>query len=142
MIHLEPFGQQSVLRRDHVVVGVTRKSRAQAAAGLRRLAVADAIGQDDEILRRVEHLPGAEEPASELVRQKARARAPRAVQDENGVARDARSVALQLAYRAVMQLQFGQRLSAVEFEIADDEIALDRSRIIRRTRRVLRLRGG
>src|SRR5262245_22785268 len=41
-----------------------------------------------------------------------------------------------------MQLQFGQRLATVEFEIAEDEIALDRLGVIRRARRVLRLSEG
>jgi hypothetical protein len=70
--------------------------------------------------------PGPKRRAAELFGEKSRAGTARPVQDQNGVARRARSVAFRLADRAVMEFQFGQRFAAVEFEVADDEIALGR----------------
>ena len=61
MIHAEAFGEQPMFRLDHVAIAVVRKSRVQAVARLARLAVADAVGQDDEEAADVEQLIRAEE---------------------------------------------------------------------------------
>ena len=59
-----------MLRAHHVVVGVLRKPRVQAVARLARLAVADAVRQDDEISRGVEQLARPEQLAAEGLREK------------------------------------------------------------------------
>ena len=57
MIDAEALAEQLVVRGDHVVVVVLRKMRVQSVAGLRGLSVADAVGKDDEVARRVQKLP-------------------------------------------------------------------------------------
>jgi hypothetical protein len=89
VIHPEALGEQPVLRIHHVVVAIAREFRAQAIAGLRRLAVADAVGHHDEVLVRVQDLPGAEQFAGEFGADELRTTAARAVSDEHGVAHDA-----------------------------------------------------
>src|SRR5947209_10689619 len=130
MVNVELLGEQTVLRRDHVVVGVTREARAQAVGGFARLAVADAVRQDDEEARRVEELPRPEEHARELRREELCARAARPVHDEDGVADDASLVARGSPNRRVVQFQFRQALAASEMKVADDEITLDGRRIV------------
>ena len=128
MVDLEAVDQHGVLRADHVVVGVFRKARVQAVARLARLSVADAVGQDDEVARRVEHLPCAEQLAAEGLRQERAAGAAGAVQDHHRVPHDAGRVALRRADRPVVQVQRWERFAGPEPEIADDEIAFDRGR--------------
>ena len=89
VIHAEAFGEQAVLRLDHVGVAVVRELRAQPVAGLGGFAVADAVGQHDEVLRRVERLARAEQLARELRPQELRAAAAGAVADEHRIAHDA-----------------------------------------------------
>ena len=60
-----PSVTQPMLGLDHVDVAVARELRAQPVARLARLAVADVVGQDDEVLRGVERLPGPEQLAGE-----------------------------------------------------------------------------
>ena len=71
MVHLEPFGEERVMRSHHVVVRVLREARVQAVARLARLAVPDAVGQDDEVSRRIENLSRAEQLPAEGLRQEA-----------------------------------------------------------------------
>jgi hypothetical protein len=58
MLDAEAFGDQPVLGSDDVVVAVMGKLGAQGVARLARAAAADAVGQDDKILRGVERLAG------------------------------------------------------------------------------------
>ena len=90
------------------------KPRVQAVARLARFAVADAVGQDDEVARRIEHLARAEQLAAEGTRQEARAGSAGAVQDQDRIAHDARGVAPRRAERSVVQFQRGQRFAASE----------------------------
>src|SRR2546429_6905580 len=46
VIHVQPVGDEAVLGRDHVLIGVARESRAQPVARLGGAAVSDVIGQD------------------------------------------------------------------------------------------------
>ena len=82
----------SVSRRcsavDHVAIAVARKPRAQAVARLARLAVADVVGQHDEVARDVEQLAGPEQLAGKAGADELRARSARAVHDQHGVAHD------------------------------------------------------
>ena len=65
VIDLQAIGQQQMLRANHVVVGVFRKSRPKAVARPARLPVADPVRQDDEVTGRVEQLAGPEQLAAE-----------------------------------------------------------------------------
>ena len=116
------LAQQPVLRLHHVVVGVAGKPRAETVARLRRLAVADPVGQHDEIPLGVEQLSGAEEDARECFREELGAAPARAVQDEDRVA------AVRLAQRAVMDAQLGKGLARGELEAPQDVIALGNGR--------------
>ena len=132
---MQAVGQQEVLRADHVVVVVVREPRVQAVARLARLAVADAVGKDDEVLRGVEQLSGAEQLAAECARQEPCARAAGAVHDHDGVLDHARGVTVRRADRAVVQCHRRQRLATRERKSVDDEVAFDRGGEVGRTRR-------
>ena len=65
VVDAEVLRQQPVLRRHHVVVVVAREIHPQAVARPAGGAVADAVGQHDEVLARVERAAGAEERLGE-----------------------------------------------------------------------------
>jgi hypothetical protein len=49
MVDLQAVNKHLVLRADHVVVGVAGKLHAEAVGRLAGLAVADVVGEDDEV---------------------------------------------------------------------------------------------
>ncbi len=51
---------------DHVVVIIVREFRAQAVRGLGRLAMADAVTQDDEVFCRIKQSAGGKRTSAEL----------------------------------------------------------------------------
>ncbi len=59
VIDLQVLGDQLILQLHHVLIAVFRELHAQAVARLARLPVADVVGEDQEIFRGVEQLPGA-----------------------------------------------------------------------------------
>ena len=63
VLEAEPFGQQAVLPVNHILVIVFREFGLQSVGGLRRFAVADGVGKDDEIFLRIERLALAKELA-------------------------------------------------------------------------------
>lgn len=65
VIDVEAFGEHGVLGRDHVVIVVLGELHAEAVGGFGGLAVADVIGEDEEILCDVEGLARAEEHVGE-----------------------------------------------------------------------------
>jgi hypothetical protein len=83
--HAELFGEKPVVGGDHVVVRVLGKLHMQAVAGPARLAVADAIGEDDEVPGRVQQPALAEELAREVRSEEPAPAAGRAMKDEHGV---------------------------------------------------------
>ena len=93
-------------------------------ARLARPAVADAVGQHDEIARRVENLAGTEQLATEGRGEKSAGGAARAMADQHRVAHDALRVFARRAERDVMDSQLGQRFAGDEFEVLGDEVAL------------------
>jgi hypothetical protein len=123
MLDAEPFGEQPIMRIDHVLVIILREHRLHAVRRLRRFAVADAVGNDDVVFRRIERLAGAEQFAAEIRRQHAGRRAARAVQHQH-------RLPARLADRGVVQPQLGHRLAGVEFEIPGDPVALFRRGIV------------
>ncbi len=131
-MHAQPLFQQAALGVDHVVVAVVREARAQAVAGLARLAMADAVAQDDVVTRRVQHAARPEQLAGKLRPQELGAAAAGAVRDQHGVVHHASRVALRRADGAVMNAQFGQFFTGRELEILEMEIALDRRGIVGR----------
>ncbi len=130
VIDLQSFGEQAVLRFDHVGVAVLRKLRAQAVAGFGGLAVPDAVGQHDEVASGVERLSGAKQLTRELGPDELRAAAAGAVTDEHGIAHDALGVLLRCAQRPIVNPQFRQRFAVREMEIAQHEVAFDRGRVV------------
>jgi hypothetical protein len=131
MVDAEPVGEQTVLRIDHVRITVLRKTRPEPVARLRGFSMADAVGQHDEIFRRVEQLACAEQLAGEFRAQELRAGAARTVADPHGIAHDTVRVLLRLAERAVVQAQLRQRFAARELEVAQHEVAFDGRGVIR-----------
>jgi hypothetical protein len=83
---------------------------------------ADAVGQNDEILRGVEQLARSEQLTPERPTHESRAGAGRAVEHDDRIPHDALRVALRLAEREVVDSKLGKRLAALELEVANDVI--------------------
>src|SRR5262249_17865048 len=112
-----------------------REASVQPVARLSRLAVAEAVRQDEVVARRVERLPLAKQLAREhrtacLLAHQALAFSGGAVEDEHRVANDALVVALRLAERAVVEAHLGQGLAGSEAEVFEDVIARSRLGIV------------
>ena len=84
----------------------------------------DVVRQDDEVLRGVEQLAGAEQFPGETVGEELRAGPGRAVHDQHGIAHDAGGVLLRRAERAVVHPQLGQRFTRGEPEVPEHDVAL------------------
>ena len=110
----------------------------QAIARLTRAAVAEAVRQDDEILRGIEQLTGPKQNVRERRIQKAAAGAARSMSGEDGVLSDTGAVGLERADGAVMDLQFREYFAAAKFEVVDDIVIFNRRRIV--AWRLIRLR--
>ncbi len=65
VIDVEAFEEHGVLAGDHVVVVVLGEVHAEAVGGFGGLAVADVVGEDEEIFCDIEGLAGAEEDVGE-----------------------------------------------------------------------------
>src|SRR5437016_9999543 len=87
MINAESFGEQTVLRFNHVEVTVAREFRVHSVTRLARFAVADAVRQHDEEFRRIERLILPEQFASKLGANELRAATGCPVHDKNGIRR-------------------------------------------------------
>ncbi len=123
MVHAQTVLEQFMLRRDHVIVVVLRKVRVQAVARLAGFSVADVVGKDDEVTRRVEELPGPEEDIGELWREELMTRAARAVKNQDGIGDFAGRVFLGPAEGCVVQAEFGERLARLEVEVVCSVVA-------------------
>ena len=105
------------LAAHHVVVVVGREVHAHAVGGLGALAVADVVGQDDEVLLDVEHAARHEQHIGEDgIQQRVRI-AARAVQQQDGVIHMTGCIAMRRAQREVVQLEFRKRLAGTEAEV-------------------------
>ena len=111
-----------------------RKLRPQAVARLAGFPVANAVGENDEILRRVQRLARPKKFGREERRKELRSTSRRPVRDEHGIAHHALRIALRRAERAVMDSQLRQRFAGAKPKIFEDEISLGRWRIIGRQR--------
>ena len=112
-----------------------RKLRVQAVARFARFAVTDSVRENDKKFRYVQWLIFSKQFARELGSNKLGAAAGRAVHDENGIARLALGVLVNLAERSIMNSQFRQCFAGCEPEISDRVIAFSRWRIIGRYNR-------
>ena len=120
----ESIGHHAVIEVDHVVVAVMREFGAQPVGRLARPAAADGVGHDDQILRRVERLARREQFVGEARPQPVGPGAGITLQQQHGVDDITGGVALRRAERAIMHLQLGQALAAVEAVVFDDEVGL------------------
>src|SRR3989442_13797525 len=118
MTHAESLGQESILRYHHVDVTVVRKLRVQAVARFARFTVADSVRQDEKKFGRVQRLIFSKQFAREFGSNKLGAAAGRAVHYENGIARLALGVLVDLAERSLMNWQFRQCFAGCEPEIS------------------------
>src|SRR5882724_391522 len=117
MVHAQALREQTVLQLDHVVVFVMRKAHVQAVARLAGFAMAYVVRKDDEVLRRVKDLAGAEDYAAEIGSQKLPAGATGAVQNEHRIANFAAGIFLRRAQRVVMQLHLRQLLAGFKLKV-------------------------
>jgi len=126
---------QPVLRVNHVLVVVLGEVCTQAVGRFAALAMADAVGNDDEVIAGVQRLPGAEHLASEGWRQHALRRAGRAVQHQHRLAGRG-------ADRHVVHPQLVHHFAGLEAKVLQDGALFLRGRIVRwRGRCGLRSRG-
>ena len=127
----ELLGEQLLLQIHHVEIAVVRKAGAQSVARFAGLAVAHIVRQDQEILRCIERLAGAEELGMEVVAfEESVARAAGAVQDQHGVRNDARAIPNRGPDRSVVQLERLELFARAESILSGPEIRLDRIRIL------------
>ena len=87
-------GEQSMLRFHHVVVVVMRKAHVQPITRLARAAVADAVGENHVVARRVEQLSGSEQLTGKVARQKSAPGAGGSVEYQHRIAHSITCVAL------------------------------------------------
>jgi hypothetical protein len=120
MMNAEAFVEQPMLSFDLVVIVVFRKPHPEPIGRLGRATMADRVRQDDEVPAGVERLAGAEQPPGEFPRQQPVAVAARAVQNEHRLAGA-------LADRRIPNMEFGQDLAAMKFEIVRDPFAVPRA---------------
>src|SRR5258706_4708769 len=94
----------------------------------------NAIREDQEILRRIERLPGAEKLTGEFRADELRTAPSGAMQDEYRIAHHPVLVAPRLSDGAVMNPQLGQHVAGGELKIPECEIPLRRLGILSRRR--------
>src|SRR6266542_6741528 len=75
MADTEPFGEQTVIRLNHVEISVAREFCMHAVARLARFAMTDAVRQHDEKFHRIEWLIFTEQFAGKFGANKLRAAA-------------------------------------------------------------------
>ena len=102
MIYAEAFGEQSVIRLDHVEVTVAREFCVHAVARLARFAVANPVRQHDEKFRRVERLIFSKQLTGKFRANKLRAAAGCPVHDQNGICRFALRIFLRFSQCPIM----------------------------------------
>src|SRR5271157_3756614 len=122
MIYAQPFADEPVVRGGHVVIIVLRKMRVQAIAGLGRFSVADAVGKNNEVARRIEKLAWTKKYGGELRREKLLPSAAGSVKNEHRVGRAPSFILHRPAQSRVMQAQFRQRFAGMELKIVNDEV--------------------
>ena len=98
--------------------------------------MADCVRERNEKLGRIERLILSEQFAGKFRPDKLCAAAGGSMHDENGIARLALIVFVDLAERSIMDSQFGRSLTGRELKIADRVIGFDWRRIIGGARRV------
>ena len=113
-----------MLRADHVVVVVVGKLHAEAVGGLGGLAVADVVGEDEEVFGDVEGLAGAEEDVGEDGVEQGVGVAAGAVEKEDGVVDVAGGVAVRRAESEVVEVQLGEGFAGAEAEVMDVEASV------------------
>ena len=119
VIDVEAFEEHGVLGGDHVVIVVLGEVHAEAVGGFGGLAVADVVGEDEEVFGDVEGLTGAEEDVGEDGVEERVGVASGAVQEEDGVVGVAVGAAMGLAEGEVVEVQFFDRLAVLEVEVGD-----------------------
>ena len=106
-------------RGDHVVVVVLGELHAEAVGGFGGLAVADVVGEDEEVFGDVEGLAGAEEDVGEDGIHEGVGVAAGAVEEEDGVVGVAVGAAVGLAEGEVVEVQLLDGLAVFEVEVGD-----------------------
>src|SRR5215469_5520062 len=124
MADAEPLGDKAVTAVNHVAIAVMREVALQPVRRFRGAAAADRVLHDDEIVARVERLAGAVEVVGEARPQPVLASAGIALQQQHAVDDLPRRVPARHAHRPVVQLEFGQHLTAGKAVVLQDEVAL------------------
>jgi hypothetical protein len=120
VIDVKAVDEHGVLGGDHVVVVVLREVHVEAVGGFAGFAVADVVGEDDEVFGDVEGLSGSEEDVGEGWVHQGVGVAASAVEEEDSIIDVAGGVAMEFAEGEVMELEHGERFSAAELEALDD----------------------
>src|SRR5262245_41117215 len=86
--------------------------------------MADIVWEDDPVAADVERLAGAVEFVGELRPQEVLAAAARPVEHHHRIIDLARSVAVRLTQRGVVDVELGKRFARAEFEGGEDDVTL------------------
>ena len=89
----------------------------QAVGGFGGVALADVVGEDEEVFGDVERLAGAEEDGGEDGVEERVGVAAGAVEEEDGVVDVACGVAVRRAEREVVELELGEGFAGAELEV-------------------------
>src|SRR5262249_43950099 len=114
--------EQTMLRTDHVAIGVMGEPRTQTIAGLARFSRADGVRKYQVVALRIQRLPGTEQRTGELLGQKNAGWAPWPVKNEPRIGTGAGRVKRRRADCRVVELELGHGLSARESKIAKDVV--------------------
>ena len=116
--------KHDALAAHHIVVVVCGEVGVQAVGGFGAFAVADVVGQDQEIFRDVEGLAGTEKDAGEDGIEQRMGVTAGAVEQEDGVVDVAGGVAVGGAEGQVVELEFGQDFAGAEAEVGQGDEAV------------------
>ncbi len=124
VVHAQAFGHQLVLGGDHVVIDVAGEPGVQAVGRLGGLPVAQGVGEDDVVARRIQQPARREQHPGEHRIEELAPRAAGAVDDQHRIGHVAGGVAARRPQGEVVQPHFRQGLAGAEVEIAGDVVAL------------------
>ena len=119
VIDVETFEEHGVLAGDHVVVVVLGEFHAEAVGGFGGFAVADVVGEDEEVLGDVEGLAGAEEDVREDGIEEGVGAATGAVKQEDGVVGVALRVFVRMSEGELVEVKLFDGFAIFEMEVGD-----------------------
>ena len=128
-LHIEALGEHPVLGLHHVVIIIARERGTHPVARLGTVAMAQIVGRDHIIARKVQRLPRPEQFIPERGPQKRQPAAARPVQQHHRIDHMPVRVPLRRAKRIIIHGDRWQRLASAEAEIGQLHCMLLRLRL-------------